>query len=140
MMRDENVEIVRRGTEAFNARDWETWRSVMHPDFRFVDHQPAPDASGEAVGIDAVERVVRKWTSELDDFRCEVHELIPSGDRVISVVTWRGTGRGSAAPVEWQGADVCTLRDGLIVLAESGSRNREEALNAAPAAVPEKQA
>jgi hypothetical protein len=40
-MSDENVEIVKRAADAFNARDLETWATFFDPAFEFVDHMGA---------------------------------------------------------------------------------------------------
>jgi len=74
-MSQENVEIVRRALDAFDAdltgmaRFWDAeidWRAI----------EGAPDDVGLFKGHDAMRRYYRQWFETFDDFRIETEELI----------------------------------------------------------------
>jgi ketosteroid isomerase-like protein len=131
-MPDETVEIVRKSYAAFNAGDLDAWRSVMHPDIAYVDHLPPPDASGVIQGRDDLERYAGRWMGEFEEFTAEVVETVPVDQGwVVSVVTWRGRGKGSDLATEWQGAELAHVVNGQIVRGETGYRSRDDALEAA---------
>ncbi len=129
-MSQENVEIVKRVVEAFNAHDVEQWLSFYDPEFEFVDHMGAV-AEERGSGIEAIRRQVEGWFEAFPDFRASVEEYIDAGDRVVCVTTWQGTGAGSGLPYYQQAAEVTTVRNGKIVYAELGLADRAAALEAA---------
>ena len=129
-MSRENVEVVREAYDAVNRGDMLAWRELADPAVEFIDHNPAPDGSGRLQGRDALEAYLRNWMSEFDDFQARVKEFIPVGDQVVCAVTWHGRGKGSDALVEWHGADIVTVQNGLVLKAESGYPTKEAALEA----------
>jgi ketosteroid isomerase-like protein len=129
-MSQENVEIVRRAADAFNAHDVERWLSFYDREIEFVDHGGAV-AEEQMSGIEAIRRLVEGWFEAFPDFRASVGEFIDAGDRVVAVTTWEGTGAGSGLPYYQQAAEVMTVRDGKIVYAELGFADRAAALGAA---------
>jgi ketosteroid isomerase-like protein len=126
----ENVEIVRRAAEAFNARDLETWASFFDPECEFVDHMGAA-AEEEGASLASLRRLVAGWFEAFPDFRANIVELIDAGDRVVSVTEWRGTGAGSGLDYHQDAAEVLTIRDGKIVRLELGFADGTAALEAA---------
>ena len=57
----------------------------------------------------------RDWVEPWDDLQVE-WELEPAGpDRVLALLTMRGTGRESGAPAEMHAAQLWTYRDGVAV-------------------------
>jgi ketosteroid isomerase-like protein len=129
-MSRENVEIVKRAVDAFNAHDLDRYLRVLDPEFEFVDHGGAV-AEEQGSGIEAIRRLVEGWFEAFPDFRASVEEFIDAGDHVVCVTTWQGTGAGSGLPYYQPAAEVMTVRDGKIVCAELGFADRSEALKAA---------
>ena len=127
-MSQENLEIVRRGIEAFNRRDFDVALRYVAPDATFdMSHSRGPDA-GLYVGHDAIRRF---WTDMTEPF--ERHTMIPDefiahGEHVVVPLTARLTGRGRIE-VEGRGAPVATLRDGRLVR-WTMYQDRDEALKA----------
>ena len=111
-MSQENVEIVRRGNEAWNAGDLDAALALYHPDV--IARAPAgwPEP-GPFVGRDAVmqqfARLREAWAS---DALREVTEPLAVGDRVVARMAWAGTGRGPGLNLEL--TFVWTVRKGLI--------------------------
>jgi ketosteroid isomerase-like protein len=135
-MSEENVEIVRQVSEAFQrglehddpeaifdtgllAHDWEWMTSVPF--------------EGKSVwrGRQEYAEFLRRWMGEFEDYSVEFEELIDAGDdQVVIIYRQRATGRGSGVPVEWELGAVTELRAGHVI----GSTNYfapAEALEAA---------
>ena len=84
-MSQENVEVVRRGYDAFNSGD---------------------------VGMRRfVEEIDEVW----EDFRLEPLDFIDAGDKVVVSHLIRGSGKGSGVDVELPSTSVYTLRSGKVI-------------------------
>jgi ketosteroid isomerase-like protein len=123
---------VRRAFEAINRGDDEAAMVVLA-----VDCESSPPPELVQVGFDPVYRgrqerlrLQRTWVADLGEFQQEVEELIDCGDQVVILARMRGTGLGSAAPFESQGAYVLTLTAGRVVREQMFTSHRE-ALQAA---------
>jgi ketosteroid isomerase-like protein len=129
-MSQENVEIVKRAIDAFNAHDLNRYLGFLNEEFEFVDHMGAV-AEEQGSGIEAIRHQIEGWFDAFPDFRASVEEFIDAGDRVVSVTTWQGTGASSSLPYYQRAAEVVTIRDGKIIHAELGFADRAAALEAA---------
>ncbi|MGI9019756.1 MAG: nuclear transport factor 2 family protein [Solirubrobacterales bacterium] len=129
-MSEENVELLRRSNEAFNAHDLETWATFYDPAFTFIDHTGAV-AEKSGSGFETIRRQAEGWLDIFPDFQAEVLEFIDAGDRVITVTHWQGTGTGSGLAFSQPQAEITTIRDGKIVRLEMGFENKKAALEAA---------
>jgi ketosteroid isomerase-like protein len=116
-MSQENVEVVRAGIEAWNARDMEALREVFDPDVivRLPEGWPEP---GPFVGREAVmgqwERNREVWDADTLE---PIGDLIDAGDRVVVRWIWRGVARGPESHLEFTA--VYTMRKGRISYQES---------------------
>jgi hypothetical protein len=129
-MSQENFEIVRRGYEAMNKREFARMSEFLHPDVE-VDlsrNSLNPDIYR---GYEGFERLAGVVEDVWEDFRIEVHDLVDGGDRVVAEITISGTGRGSGVEAEMRIFNVWTLRDGKVIRLVGGYRERAEALEAA---------
>jgi uncharacterized protein len=129
-MSQENVEIVRRGYEAFNRGDLEGMVADFAPTFEYVP-------SGVIPGFDRdVYQGPEEWMDfvgwlfdEFDDPRAEIRELIEAGDQVLAGVTARGRGKQSGVEATWDVWFLWTVRDGRVLRGQGFTR-RDEALEA----------
>jgi ketosteroid isomerase-like protein len=112
---EENVEIVGRSIDASNRGDLEGVLQTlapefeMHPSGRFGDTEPV--YRGHQGFIDFWNTFQAAWEHVTVDI--ERTEVL--GNRVLSLGAFHGSGRGSGASVEGQGAWLHTMKDGLIV-------------------------
>jgi ketosteroid isomerase-like protein len=129
-MSQENVEIVRRLTEALNARDLDRYYAeFFDSDVEWQTSAEDPDAAIHR-GLQAYRRYLEQWIESFDGLQAEVEEYIDVGDD--HVFTWsRFTGRGrtSGAAADWYLAIIFTLRDGKVVRGEEYF-DRAEAIEA----------
>ena len=132
-MSQENGEIVGSLYDAAARRESERILDLYDPDCEVdTSRTPLPRLIGGGTfhGHEALRRFFREraeaWESIED--RCE--ELIDAGEKVVSIVTVRGTGRTTKIDVETRMAGVWTVRKGKI-LRVVWFPTREEALEAA---------
>lgn len=118
-MSQDNVEIVRRGWEAFERGDVEAAFETLAPD---VEWDVSADVWGDVVGGGVYTGLdgVRRWMADLFDawetFEMSVGELVGAGpDQVVGGLVARGRGRVSGAEVEHRPGSVSTVRGGKVV-------------------------
>ena len=126
-MSQENVEIVRRGFEAFRRGDVEAalamldpaveWKQIEEPE---VAHRP----------VEVMEALAR-WTETWVDAEVEPQEWIDAGDGVVVRVKWTGTSKLTGIEVEQSAYNVFELRNGKVIrMLEYNAHSRAEALAA----------
>jgi ketosteroid isomerase-like protein len=129
-MSQENVEVVRRLTEALNARDLDRYYSeFFDPEVEWHTSAEDPDAATHR-GLPAYKRYLEQWLDSFDGLHADVEEYIDVGDdRVFTWVRWTGRGRESGVPADWYLAVTFTIRAGRVVRGEEYF-DRAEALEA----------
>ena len=116
-MSEENVNIVRRGYEAFNRGDVDTVMGIMDPNIEWQepDVEGLPDRGthhgSEAVASNVFASVVESW----DGFQASPEEFLDAGDRVVVLGRFQGTGKATGQTLEAPYAHVWTLREGKAV-------------------------
>jgi ketosteroid isomerase-like protein len=111
-----DIEIVRRGLEAFRAGDVETVLALASPDV-IVQASAASDGAvhkGHAGILEVIETLRRRWK----EFRLDPLEFYDLGGRVLVLGTVATKGRdepGFASLAGW----VWTVRDGRIASVEA---------------------
>jgi ketosteroid isomerase-like protein len=129
-MSEENVEVIRRAFEAWNAGDIDGMRDAYDPD-AVMRYQPgAWPEPGPFFGREAIMRQFDRLRDAFDyrDSLAIVGEPLTTGDRVVVKFTWKGAGYGPA--VNMEAAVVYTVRGGRILEADF-FRDHDEALEAA---------
>ena len=114
-MSQENVDVARAVTAAWNVRDMDALRELYDPDVmvRTAEGWPEP---GPFVGVEAVLREFARYLDTLDDSRFESVSFIDAGDRVVVRQFWRGVGRGPGMNLEF--TTVITVRKGRMIFIE----------------------
>jgi ketosteroid isomerase-like protein len=114
-MSQENVEVVLKGLEDANERDFDAGMDALAEDVTLVLHGQVGVLGGTASGKAAVREWFRDWFEQFDpDYRMVVEESRDFGGRVFVLVTHHGRGRGSGVQVEHRVAYVCTVREGEV--------------------------
>jgi uncharacterized protein len=114
-MSRENVEVVRRGFEAFARNDWDAAMASFDPSVAWVEMPSlGPDASSYT-GIEELRGAVQSWIEMWSEYDVEVARYADAGDDVVVLARERGHGGVSGAAVERELGDVFTLRDGKVV-------------------------
>jgi ketosteroid isomerase-like protein len=127
-MSQENVEIVRRGVDAFNRRDIAAIVSDFDQDAEWVEDQRYPGAE-TFHGRSGVERSIRKWWDAWGEITMDLDETLDFGDRVVLAGRVKARGHDSDVTVEAPFGGVYEFRAGRVVRVQIlGSR--DEALEA----------
>jgi ketosteroid isomerase-like protein len=129
-MSEENVEVVRKLSDAFNRGDLDAWLGLLSPE---VAWESLP-----LVGFRDVYRgraEARAWIEQLvedfEDAHLQIEEITAlSNDRVFFGYTQIGRGRGSGLPGELRGWAILWVAKGLITRRQV-FWTRDEALEAA---------
>jgi ketosteroid isomerase-like protein len=128
-MSQENVEIVKRMVDAFNAKDLDRFSDQTTPDFEWSSSMMAIE--GEVfVGRAGIEAYFSRMIDGWDTFRAEDGEFRDLGDRVLWSGRLEGRGRISGAPVSAPLDILYELRDGKVTRSRS-FLDHEQALKAA---------
>src|SRR5215212_3789052 len=111
----DNVEIVRRGYEAFEEDGVEGILRFLDPEIEW--HMSAAFTRTPRVywGHDGVREVFRFFTEWIDDLGADPHEFIEAGDKVIVPVRMHGRLRESGEPVAYELVQVWLGRDGKAI-------------------------
>jgi ketosteroid isomerase-like protein len=108
----ENVEIVRRGTEHYQATG-EFLPELVTPDFVWdmSKFRGWPEQQ-LYLGTEGAERFLREWTNAWDDWTLDIEAFHDVGEKVVVVARQHGRSKGTGMPVDMSFAQVYTMRDG----------------------------
>ena len=128
-MSQENVELARRGYEAFTTWDPAGVLGFLDAEIEVHDFAEMPDAAVYH-GPEGFLAIIANTLEEFDDFRLEAEEFsAPDDEHVLVLVRQGGRGKESGADVEARVVHLWRIRDGKAVeLWLHGSQ--EEALEA----------
>jgi ketosteroid isomerase-like protein len=131
-MSQENVEIVRRFTQAVNQEDRKAAATLLHPEVEWHT-RAGPILGVQAVtGRDEVLRFIFEQIPDgIEDFRVTLAEARSlSGNQVLVTAYYEGRGVTSGAAVEMNATQVYRFDRGMIVFFQDFA-TRTEALEAA---------
>jgi ketosteroid isomerase-like protein len=128
-MSEENVETVRRQTEAWNRRDLKTWMASFHPDAELDWSRSRGPLKGVYRGEGELEVFWHEFWSTFEDVQVELHGFTEASTEVVVPNTAHMRGR--------QGIEV-VARSTFVFTVENGRitrfrmfQERAEALEAA---------
>ena len=127
-MSSENVEMIRRATDAFNRRDIDGWLAHFDPDIVWYAFPEEPEP-GPFQGSEAIRAMADRWMNLLSEFRIEVKEYIDAGDYVIVPARMIGRIPDSDSEVTVDEVYVNKCRNNRVVEVRE-CRTKEEALEA----------
>jgi ketosteroid isomerase-like protein len=114
-MSQENVEMVRRGFDAYNRGDLDAVVADFASDCEYVPSGSLPGGRDAYRGPEGYKRFIGWLRDEFEDARLDVNDVIDAGDRVLASLTVRGRGRQSGVAASWDLWQVWTIRDSSIV-------------------------
>lgn len=127
-MSEENVELFRKATDAWNRGDLEAYLEHLHPEGEWYPGVTAVEG-GVVLGHDGL----KKWWADVhatfEVLSVTFDEVRDLGDAVLGLGRARGRSR-SGIPVDRDYAVLTRYRDGLAVTSRAFS-SHEEALEAA---------
>ena len=114
-MSQENVEILRRGNDAFRRGDWDVVASNLDPDVLF-----RTDARWPEQRVYGRENVMAFYQGTRESLGPDVRigEIVDLGDRLLVRLCWLVRGQQSDAQGELRYSELNTYRDGRLILCE----------------------
>jgi len=126
----QNVENLRAFCETWGTRGrGELDLSLLDPDVAFED-SVLPDHRETYRGHEAVARAVQTWLQAYEQVTIEMEQIVGTGDRLVSIHRFRGTGRHSGIEQGMRYAYFWTFRNAKVIHFVS-FRDPAEALEAA---------
>jgi ketosteroid isomerase-like protein len=113
-MPPENIEVVERWYEAYNARDLERLLELMHEDVDLTSAGMSGVEGSSHVGHRGMRRYFADLWETWEDPRVEVEHLLERDGRVVMLGRTSGTGRLSGMDVTLQVATVIRVDGGRI--------------------------
>ena len=126
-MSQDNIAFVRSLYEAFAKGDVPTVLAGFDENIEWNEAEGMP-YGGQYHGPEAVaENVFGPIPSDFDDFDVTPEEILADGDRVVVLLTQKGTAKESGNKLSMPAAHVWTVRDGKVTyfrqLADSATMN-----------------
>ena len=115
-MSQENVENVRRGFEAWNAGDMDTFGELYDPHVVVRWAEGWPEGSEPIMGREAVMRNWRQQREAFDADTVEPIKIVDLGDRVVVRLIWHAVGSGPDLNIAT--TYIATVRKGKMILVE----------------------
>jgi ketosteroid isomerase-like protein len=114
-MSQENVELIRRGTDAFRRKDWEAFDEIVDPhiSLRMDSRWPERRAYGREAAIDFYREASASGGSDL-----RIDDIVDLGDRVLFRLCWHMQGSQSGLAGEQRYSIISTIREGRVILEE----------------------
>ena len=113
-MSQENLETVRRGLAAFNARDADAFAALVTEDFVWMPSLPGAVEGGRYVGRGGIDRYFDETRETWERLAVECDELRDADGRVLMLGRAVGRGVGSGADVEMPLAFLAEFREGRL--------------------------
>ena len=113
-MSQENLAVVRRNNDAYNARDLDAYLDTVAESVTFRSRFSAMDSVTYRGHED-----LRRYFAELDQvwsrYEMQLERMVPAGERVAALFHLEAVGRESDLPLEERPGVVFTLDGGKIV-------------------------
>jgi ketosteroid isomerase-like protein len=111
----ENVEIVRKLSDAYLRGDTAAWLGFYSPDSEI--HKPSRPNQPDAVytGPEGMRRAGAEHEDSFEDTRWERELLVDAGDRVVGLWRQHGRHKTDGTPLSTEVARVYSLLDGKVV-------------------------
>jgi ketosteroid isomerase-like protein len=114
-MADENAEIVRKATEAWNSGGVEAMLEFYPDDAVWYPFPDSPDSADGFRGHDGIRELMRGFSDSFDGYTVAISEIRRHGDRVVALGELSGFIRGSDVQVRQpMGSVAWDFRDGKI--------------------------
>jgi ketosteroid isomerase-like protein len=128
-MSQENVELIRRGVEAFNRRDLDTLFELLSPDVEFIPYLANLIETTTYHGHAGLRSYFEDADAAWEEIHVRVDEVREAGDQLVWFGELSGRGRASGLEVRLPLAWIGEVTAGRITRIQS-YETREEALAA----------
>ena len=131
-MSQENVDLIRRGTELWLRGNVEAWLETIDAGVGWdISTHPLPDVPNRGHGREALlTEMLGTYISGWNNYSAKIKEVSEAGEQVILVLHERATMRDTGVPLERDLVQLWSVRDGKAVFVRV-FRSKNEALEAA---------
>jgi ketosteroid isomerase-like protein len=129
-MSRENVEVVRRGFDAFLARDFEAWFETMSPSIQVFPDPREPGAKRSHKGHEGVLEYLDNWYAGWDEYIVEPTQFVEAGEHVAVATREVGVAKHSGIRVEEEFSHLFKVQGARIVEWRQFAGPLQEALEA----------
>jgi ketosteroid isomerase-like protein len=112
---ESNLEIVRRGFDAFNDHGVEGILPIIHPEFEATTPPELASEPDTYRGHEGVRRYFDSFYEVMDGIRWEPHSFEEVGQRVIVEFTLHARGKSTGLEFGQDAVQVWELRDGQAI-------------------------
>jgi uncharacterized protein len=113
-MGDQNLDVVKGAYEAFGRGDVPAVLATMADNIEWHEAEGLPYGGVYTGGDAVVENVFGPITNDFPDFAVTPEEFIASGDSVVAVVRYTGTGKATGEQLNLPAVHVFDMRDGKV--------------------------
>jgi ketosteroid isomerase-like protein len=111
----ENVEIIRRGSEAVERGDFEEWSAAFDDGVKLYPRTEEPGVEPFYEGMEGIGTYLDNWYSGWKEYTAEPVEFIDAGDYVVVDMREVGIAKDSGIRIEENFAHAFKLDNGKIV-------------------------
>lgn len=131
-MPQEDVDLIRRGTELWLSGDFEAWLETIDPEIEWdISTHPLPDVPNRGRGREALVRdMLLTYMGGWNDYSAEIKEISEAGEHVVLVLHETATMRETGVPLERDLVQLWTVREGRAAFVRV-FRTKAEAIEAA---------
>ncbi len=120
----DNIEILRRGYEALDRRDFDAVLGIVDPEIEIRDRPEAPDPAVYH-GYEGVRTALNVSTETFEGLRLLPERFVGEGDHVAVAIRLVGRGRESGVPVDDRLVHLWRMRGGRAVALHVYSEMRD---------------
>src|SRR3954468_15385574 len=113
-MTQKNIGLARQAYEAWNRGDLEWFLDHMTEDFEFRPGLGFSDLESVYRGKEGWRRFAETWREAWEHITVRVERIEDLGDRIVALLTFDGTGRGSGVEVSVRVGHVATVTEGRM--------------------------
>ena len=114
-MSQENVELIREVSRAFNERDIEGMLRWVHPEVEIRIIGGFEDlVGGSFSGHAGARRFFTDWFATFETLEIDHEKFIEAGEQIVTISRLKGTVEGSASPAEVRSGIVWRFKEGKI--------------------------
>ena len=130
-MSQENVDLIRRGTELWLRGNVEAWLETIDPEVGWdISTHPLPDVPNRGHGRAFLTDMLGTYMSGWNDYSAKIKEVSEAGEQVILVLHESATMRDTGVALERDLVQLWSVGDGKAVFVRV-FRSKNEALEAA---------
>ena len=115
MVAERNVEIVKRGFEAFNQDGVEALLEFVDPEFEVTTPPELASEPDTYRGHEGIRRYFDSFYEAMEEIRWDPHAFHEAGERVVVEFTLRARGKSTGLEVGQDAVMVWELRDGKAI-------------------------